>query len=835
MSATSYILDLLGIRYPKADGASLPQTSTINFTPPLTAVYNASTGEIDVGSNSLDDVHDAMTDLRAIAPVNGMLEYTASFSELGDGGGGTWRGVTGAAPGTYTHNGGTVIVPSGGNGSAAWLREYDDGLVRPEWWGARGDGVDTTAIQAAGDWATITGESVKFAGRTYVVDADIDPGENITWVGEPGRTVIKVIGNPSGDRVFYSVGTPRGSIVLRDLKLVGEWLTDQQQIGNNGLITLTLYDDVWLDGVSVEYGRTFGVNINTCGRVRVSRFDGRYCTRDLLGIWNTPEVLMSDIRCNGCDDDGISVNLDGTVTLPVRSQVVIWGAQLSDTQGIKIMGPKNVLLGNITCARSKGLAISVNAQRSDGFHQTNASNVRLHNVVITDVISRNWFVDGTTGSIDTRCYIRINGADIAAGSLDVPPGEMDPATGQIESPFEYFYSTSGAAGTDPVRRSEGVVLSHVTCKRTLPAVTNYSDWGYGESFTSDGFVDFEVVDDVLRGMAIEARLYGLSRLVVSDCELDAGARGMVFRLETGEIDNLLRDSLFVRNQIFRCTEGGFIWPGTTITHQGIIVEDNEWDLDPDHTAALRGSGGTWSSAGNPTVFNVPYLGGARFRRNNVRNANTVVTNTGASSFQEYEDNKVYCDAAVSGFSTSNVGVGNVPALGSGEQWWIQYTNCDPTSASYGYSLGTNIRNSSGMPTSGKWFAGMFVRARTTHPRELGWRRITTGSGHTLGTDWYVLYTAHGGANPDRGDNSVTLNPVASDRVQRWNTPLTTNRTVTLTTTNAEDGLTWRVVRGTAATGASTLDVGGLISLDPGEWCDVTFDGSAYILTAFGAL
>jgi hypothetical protein len=779
-----------------------------------------------------------MATLRAISPVNGVVAKTKAYATLGDAGGGTWRGVTGADPGTYTHNGGTVIVPSGGNGSAAWLREYD-GPVKPEWWGARGDGstVDTTAIQAAGDWAGTTGESVQFAGRTYVVDADIDPGENITWAGQPGRTVIKVIGNASGDRVFISVGTPRGSITFRDLKLVGEWLTDQQQTGNNGLITLTLYEDVWLDGVSVEYGRTFGININTCGKVRVSRFDGRYCTRDLLGIWNTPEVLIDGVRCTGCDDDGISVNLDGTVTLPVRNQVIIANAHLSDTQGIKIMGPKNVLLDNVTLARSKGLAVSINAQRSDGFHQSNASNVRLNNVVITDVMSRNWFVDGTTGSIDTRCYIRINGADIAAGDLDVPPGEMDPATGQIESPFDYFYSTSGADGSEPVRRSEGVVLTGVTCKRTLPPVTNYSDWGYGEAFTSDGFVDFDVEDDVLRGMAIEARLYGLSRLVVTGCELDAGARGMVFRLETGEVDNLLRDSLFVRNQVFRCTEGGFIWPGTTITHQGIIVEDNEWDLDPDHTAALRGANGTWSSAGNPTVFNVPYLGGARFRRNSVKNANTVVTNTGASSFQEFEDNKVYCDAAVSGFSTSNVGIGNVPPIGSGEQWWIQYTNCDPESSSYGYSLGTNIRNSSGMPTSGKWMAGMFVRARTTHPRELGWRRVTTGSGHTAITDWATVYAAHGGIAADRGDSSVTLNPLASDRVQRWNTPLTTNRTVTLSSSSAEDGLTWRVVRTSAASGGSTLDVGGLATLAAGEWCDVSYDvgTTAYVLTAKGTL
>jgi hypothetical protein len=41
------------------------------------------------------------------------------------GGGGTFRTVTGASAGTYVDNGGTIILPTGGDGSSAYLRVYE--------------------------------------------------------------------------------------------------------------------------------------------------------------------------------------------------------------------------------------------------------------------------------------------------------------------------------------------------------------------------------------------------------------------------------------------------------------------------------------------------------------------------------------------------------------------------------------------------------------------------------------------------------------------------------------------------------------------------------------
>lgn len=80
---------------------------------------------------------------------------TANALVAADGGGGDWYGVTGAAPGAYVDNVGTVIVP--GDGSAAWMRHVQ-GRASINWFGAvadgdlAGSGTDNyAAVQAAFD------------------------------------------------------------------------------------------------------------------------------------------------------------------------------------------------------------------------------------------------------------------------------------------------------------------------------------------------------------------------------------------------------------------------------------------------------------------------------------------------------------------------------------------------------------------------------------------------------------------------------------------------------------------------------------------------------------
>lgn len=87
---------------------------------------------------------------------------------------------------------------------------------------------------------------------------------------------------------------------------------------------------------------------------------------------------------------------------------------------------------------------------------------------------------------------------------------------------------------------------------------------------------------------------------------------------------------------------------------------------------------------------------------------------------------------------------------------------------------------------------------------------------------------------DVGDADVTL-VAGDDPYQQYATTLTANRTVTLDTTDFINGDSFRIIR--TGLGAFTLDVGGLktIASATAAFVDVSFDGTAWILTGYGAL
>ena len=98
-------------------------------------------------------------------------------------------------------------------------------------------------------------------------------------------------------------------------------------------------------------------------------------------------------------------------------------------------------------------------------------------------------------------------------------------------------------------------------------------------------------------------------------------------------------------------------------------------------------------------------------------------------------------------------------------------------------------------------------------------------------------SARRGVSADRGNAAATLT-VGDAPTQRWNTALTVDRAVTLSTVGASSGDRFRVVREAGATGAVNLNVGTgpLKALATAStWCDVEYDGTAWRLTAAGAL
>jgi len=131
-----------------------------------------------------------------IDPVAGKTMFIESAD------GGPFKAVTGAAPGTYSDNGGsycgTVFIPAGGDGSAAWVRDSDGYYFDAAWFGAIGDNStdNTDAIQAAIDSISLktsnnanvpdnsTGGKIVLGEGIYVVEDDLTiTSDNIALVG----------------------------------------------------------------------------------------------------------------------------------------------------------------------------------------------------------------------------------------------------------------------------------------------------------------------------------------------------------------------------------------------------------------------------------------------------------------------------------------------------------------------------------------------------------------------------------------------------------------------------------------------------------------------------
>lgn len=105
--------------------------------------------------------------------------------------------------------------------------------------------------------------------------------------------------------------------------------------------------------------------------------------------------------------------------------------------------------------------------------------------------------------------------------------------------------------------------------------------------------------------------------------------------------------------------------------------------------------------------------------------------------------------------------------------------------------------------------------------------LQAGTGHRI----YQQPSVSG----NNGDTSPSLT-VNSAQTQRFGSPLTANRTVTLPSASLCSGLAYQVVREAAATGAFNLDVGGVKTLAAaGTSCWVRSDGTTWRETDFSTL
>jgi hypothetical protein len=276
-------------------GTIVEAEGAINFVEPLIATRDSANGRINIGlsgnADDLDLVLDTMAELRAIEVDAGAYAETLSYSEEGDGGGGKWLRVDSGVPGTYTHNGGTILVASGADGSIAWVRQYH-GPRYPEWFGARSDGsVDAKASLIA----CFAGGGRVCADGTYLVQ-----GGNLPLVSGLrlfGKGAF-LIDNATLNPLF--TGTGLTGIRIKDLTLIGN--ADDQTSDSSGSCAFDLdgCSDVKFYNVKATGWTRHGIALDGVENVLLYRCEIADCYHG-AGVLCASTTVSTDVRVVRCD------------------------------------------------------------------------------------------------------------------------------------------------------------------------------------------------------------------------------------------------------------------------------------------------------------------------------------------------------------------------------------------------------------------------------------------------------------------------------------------------------------------------------------------------------
>jgi hypothetical protein len=612
--------------------------------------------------------------------------------------------------------------------------------------GAVGDGVtdDTAAIQTALNTATAAGQAVIFPAGNYLSTTGgvtLSPG--VVIIGEGQGITTFTLANAATLAYFTYSGANAlpGTYQFSSFTLTGSWLTDPTQ---NGLALVVLnfaptpspISVVKFNDVEISYSRGFGIVTDVTARTEAINCWVHHINRDGIYFNDSQDKVYINCLIEHTADNGISGHVVAPFTsTPVVSRLTIQNCRLIDTYGASFIGVSEATISNVYCARSKGIAFRIGVYEiatSLGF--VSSRHVSIKNLVIEDTINQS--VDGTgTAAVG----LQIGSYSASGGLANIP---LRPTTGGVIIPPEpYIYNLGTSTNTVTVPNGAGWDIQAII-RQTLPAVTNYSDWGFGDMFGQNGLIDPQITDANLGIQGIV--LFGGLRDARIQAIVEPRSGGVLITSPSSP-DYLFQNVVFENCSFVRCVGNVINTDAVSVDVQDIKFLNCWFDVDPRFESTQRAtSGGDYTGAWTFTattaiVQGATNIDGITFEGCHFRNCQSLDTTQASGNPVNYLGlNYLHCNPGNVGGSSANVGIGVVKPAGGNFAYVVEV--CDPRqTATYNNVITAQYFDAASIPTTGTWVRGAFVRNNTpvvaSSKVTLGWARITTGSANVNGTDW----------------------------------------------------------------------------------------------------
>jgi hypothetical protein len=610
--------------------------------------------------------------------------------------------------------------------------------------GAVGDGStdDTAAFVAAFAYlATLSGPKSLYIPRatSYYKIATLTsaltiPSDTTIYGDGPDTSVVKFIKTGSSPTVFMGRaqgGAAAENITVRDLHLRGDHDTDYAQTSHYPLLIAST-TNLTIRNIRVSYSRVMGIVTRACESVTVQGCHVIYCARDGINTSACTNVVIADNRVEFCDDDGIAHH--SQIYALLDRGITITGNTLRFCHGMRVLGLQSgTIVGNtIEFFMAQGISVQSIAEATSQLEGVTPNNgVVIANNIIKNPIDRR-YLDSLNS---TAYYIIIGGDADQAGGLSAIPGENKTSDGTVIDPYPYFQNNNSDNDDpgDPIPGNYNIIVEGNVCVRDITTLTNISDLGLGQFYIRTGPSDPAITSTYLRQHAVLLKS-GILKNALIRGNVAMGIDAFVVVENSTKLTNVSVDG----NVVYDASTG-VSFGGSNTFHHHLRLTNNTFDLDPLLVHANRGANGTWLANGAPNGVLIQSAYGVIARGNTFRNLCRVSDHCEDAGTDQalWIDNLIEGEPAAVGFSTSSRGVGNWPR--SGSRFLARIVDSNPSNATYGDTLNVCQVDDTAIPSAGTFVIGHFVRNNspsTTTP--LGWIRITTGSGHTLNTDWLAV-------------------------------------------------------------------------------------------------